>query len=239
MVSLGQKLKMPKTCEKPFYKSSRVVLCKKRLEKHLILQKRDNFENRPSCKGYSPCKGYSLCKMVSLGQKLKMPKTCEKPFYKSSRVVLCKKTARKNTKYWRNNIFLKIGHLAKAIAHAKAIAFTKWSVWVKNLKCQKHAKNHSTRAAELFCAINGSKKHLILKKWDNFENRPSCKGYSPCKGYTVCKMVSLGQKLKMPKTCEKPFYKSSRVVLCNKRLQKTPNIKEMRQFWKSAILQRL
>jgi len=27
---------------------------------------------------------------------------------------------------------LKIGHLAKAIAHAKAIAFAKLSVWVKN-----------------------------------------------------------------------------------------------------------
>ena len=25
----------------------------------------------------------------------------------------------------------KIGHLAKAIAHAKSIAFAKWSVWVK------------------------------------------------------------------------------------------------------------
>ena len=38
------------------------------------------------------------------------------------------KTARKRTKYWRNETILKIGHLAKAIAHAKAIAFAKWSV---------------------------------------------------------------------------------------------------------------
>ena len=41
-------------------------------------------------------------------------------------------TARKNLKYARNETILKIGHLAKAIAHAKAIAFAKWSVWVKN-----------------------------------------------------------------------------------------------------------
>ena len=27
---------------------------------------------------------------------------------------------------------LKIGHLVKAIAHASAIAFAKWSVWIKN-----------------------------------------------------------------------------------------------------------
>ena len=52
-------------------------------------------------------------------------------------------------------------------------------------------------------------------------------------------MVSLGQKLKMPKTCEKPFYNNIKVVLCKKPLEKTPNIQEMRQVWKSAILQRL
>ena len=64
--------------------------------------------------------------LVSLGQKLKMQKTCENPFYKNIRVVLFKKTARKNSKYSRNEAILKIGHLAKAIAHAKAIAFAKW-----------------------------------------------------------------------------------------------------------------
>ena len=42
------------------------------------------------------------------------------------------KNARKNTKYSRNETILKIGHLAEAIAHAKAIGFAKWSVWVKN-----------------------------------------------------------------------------------------------------------
>ena len=53
--------------------------------------------------------------------------------------VSVQKTAQKNTKYSRNETILKIGHLAKAIA------FAKWSVWVKNSKCQKHAKNHPTR----------------------------------------------------------------------------------------------
>ena len=36
------------------------------------------------------------------------------------------KTAPKNTKYLRNESFLKIGHYAKAIAHAKS------SLWVNN-----------------------------------------------------------------------------------------------------------
>ena len=118
MVSLGQKLKMPK-CEKPFYKIIRVVLCKKLLEKHKIFEKWDDFEN--GAKGESPCKG--LCKMVRLGQKLKMPKTCDKRFHNIIRVVLCK-----HTKCSRNETILKVGLLAKARAHANTIAFAKWSV---------------------------------------------------------------------------------------------------------------
>ena len=145
-------------------------------KKHQILEKWDDFEIPLSCKGYSPCKCYSLCKMVSLGQKLKMPKTCEKPLY--------------------NNI-------------------------------------------TVFRAKNQWKKHQILEKWDDFEIPPSCKGYSPCKGYRLWKMVSLGQKLKMPKICEKPFYNNITVVLCKKPLEKTPNIREMRRFWNPAIFQRL
>ena len=83
-------------------------------------------------KAIAHAEAIAFAKKVSLGQKLKMPKTCEKPFYKNIKVVLCKKTAPKNTKYSRNKTSLKIGHLAKAIAHAKAIAFAKGSVWVKN-----------------------------------------------------------------------------------------------------------
>ena len=43
-------------------------------------------------------------------------------------------------------------------------------------------------------------------------------------------MVSLGQKLKWPKTCEKLFYEHIRVVLYKKPLIKTPNIRQMRAF---------
>ena len=48
-----------------------------------------------------------------------------------------------------------------------------------------------------------SKKHQICEKWDNFENQPACKEYSPWKGYSLWKMVSLGQKLKMQKRRKK------------------------------------
>ena len=84
----------------------------------------------------------------------------------------------------------------------------------------------------MFCLKNRFKKHQIFEKWEHFENRPSCKGYSPCK------IFALDQKLKFQKTSQNPFYKSFTVVLCRKPLQKTPNIREMRAFSKSAIMQR-
>ena len=55
-------------------------------------------------------------------------------------------------------------------------------------------------------------------------------GHPACKGYSPCKILTLAQKLKFQKTCENPFYKSFRVVLCKKPLQKTRNIREMRAF---------
>ena len=47
------------------------------------------------------------------------------------------KTAPKNTKYSRDKTMFKIGHLAKAIAHAKAIAFAKLVILGQKLKMQK------------------------------------------------------------------------------------------------------
>ena len=132
------------------------------------------------------------------------------------------KTGGKITKYWRNETSSKIGHLAKAIA------FAKWSVWVKNKKCQKHAKNHSRRTLALFCGKNSSEKTPNIGVLQN--------GLS-WKGYSLCKMVSLDQELKMPKHAKNHFTKT--VVLCKKPLEKTPKIGERRRSWKSAIFQRV
>ena len=52
----------------------------------------------------------------------------------------------------------KIGH------EAKAIAFPKWPVWLKNLKCQKHARKDSTGTLQLLCAKIRFKRHLIFEK---------------------------------------------------------------------------
>ena len=131
MVSLSQKLKMPKICQKSFYKNIKVVLCKKTAGKttnYSRIERMLKICHLAKAIGHANtlCMPYSLCKMVSLAQKLKMPKTIPQEHQSCS----VQKTGRKNTKYSRNETILKIGHLAKAIAYARAIAFAKWSVWV-------------------------------------------------------------------------------------------------------------
>ena len=137
------------------------------------------------------------------------------------------KAARKNTKYSRNETILKMGHFAKV----KNGPFCK----SQKLKFQKkHAEIDSTNTLKYsFVQKNCSKKQQIFQKWDHFENRPFCKGYS------LGKIVGFGQKIKFQKTCRNRFYKHIKVVLCKKPLQKTPNIPEMRPFLKTAILQSL
>ena len=119
---------------------------------------------RPSWKS-ATCKGYSPCKILTLGQKLKFKKTCQNSFYKSLKVVVCKKQLQKT---------------------------------------------------------------LNIREMRPFWKSATCKGYRPCK------ILTLGQKLKFQKTCQNSLYKSLKVVLCKKQLQKTLNIREMRPFWKSA-----
>ena len=59
------------------------------------------------------------------GSKVKIPKNMSKSIPQINYSSSVQKTARKNTKYSRNETNLKIGHHAKAIAHAKS------SLWVK------------------------------------------------------------------------------------------------------------
>ena len=66
------------------------------------------------------------------GLKIKNAKNMRKTILQDYLSCSVQKTARKNTKYSRNETSFKIAHLAKAIAHAKSIAFEKSSVCVKN-----------------------------------------------------------------------------------------------------------
>ena len=80
---------------------------------------------------------------------------------------------------------------------------------------------------EFLCAKNRSKKQVLFEKWEHFEN---CQEWLQCKGYSPCKILSLGQKIKMPKTWEKRLDKHIKVALCKKRMIKTASIRKMRAF---------
>ena len=92
-------------------------------------------------------------------------------------------------------------------------------------------------------------KSIVQIIWSCSEQKPAPKntkysrnetilkiGHHAYKDYSLCIILTLGQKLKFQKTCQKLFYKSFRVVLCKKPLQKTLSIREIRPFWKSAIM---
>ena len=55
-------------------------------------------------------------------------------------------------------------------------------------------------------------------------------GHYGSKAYSPSKILTFDQKSEFQKTCQNPFYKSFRVVLCIKPLQKTVNIRKMRPF---------
>ena len=129
------------------------------------------------------------------------------------------KTAPKNTKYSRNESILKIGHHA-----CKGYSLCKSLTLAQKLKFQKTCQNPSTNHLELFCAKKTAPKNTKYSRNESILKI----GHHACKGYSPCKILTLAQKLKFQKTCQNPFYKSLTVVLCEKLLEKTPNIREMR-----------
>ena len=99
---------------------------KKGSKKQLIFQKWNNFDN---WQNWPPSKDYSPFKIVTLGQKLKMQKNIPKTFLQDIAVVLCKHNSQKQLYYPKNGTISKIG---KSGHQAKAIAFAKSELWVKN-----------------------------------------------------------------------------------------------------------
>ena len=119
MVSLGQKLKFTKTCEKRFFNHIRVVLCKKPLEKTPNIGKMRRFSKSAIVQRLQTWKNSQFA------SKIKMIKNIRKTFLQARQSCSVQKTAGKNTKYSRNETILKIGHLPKAIDFAKC------SVWAE------------------------------------------------------------------------------------------------------------
>ena len=115
------------------------------------------------------------------------------------------------------------------------------SLGSKNKILKKKRKTTLRTSLELLCLQKtaSKKKHLIFEKWQVFENRQN---WPLCKGYRLCKRVTLAQKIKFKRACQKRHWDLIRVTLCKKRLQKTAKIRKMTSFWKwpkLATMQRL
>ena len=151
------------------------------------------------------------------GSKIKIPKNMSKSILQIIYSCSVHKTAPKNTKYSRNESILKVGHHA---CPCKILTLA------QKLKFQKTCQNQFYK----------SFRNVLCKK--PLQKTPNIReigallkiGHHAWKGYSPCKILTLAQKLKFQKTCQNQFYKSFRVVLCKKPLQKTPNIREMRAF---------
>ena len=73
---------MPKLCEKPFGKNITAVLLKKTRRKDTKYSRNERILKIGNlAKVIAFAWAIAFAEMVSLGQKLKMPKTSEKPFY--------------------------------------------------------------------------------------------------------------------------------------------------------------
>ena len=119
-LSWVKKLKFKKTCQNPFYKSFRVVLGKKPLQKTQNIREMRPFWKSPIMQRLQPLQNRHF------GSKNRIPKNMSKTILQIISSCSTQKTASKNTKYSRNETILKITH------HAKAIAFAKSLSWVKN-----------------------------------------------------------------------------------------------------------
>ena len=127
---------------------------------------------------------------------------------------------------WEERCNKKIGHFAKT----KAKLSTKIAdIGGKHPSVRKRKKHNAANKTILFYQASWQRSNYPQKDLENWLFEP----------FFRANRGIVGQKIKMPNTCEKQFCKNIRVVLCKKPLGKTANIREMRRFWKSAILQRL
>ena len=146
-------------------------------------------------------KAIASSKSVIFGQKLKMQKNMRKTILQQHFSWSVQNTAKKNIKYSRNETILKMSHLAKAIAHAEAIAFAKLVTFRQKLKMQKNMRKtilqqHFSWSVQKTAPknIKCSRNQIILKIGH------LAKAIAHAYPIAFAEIVILGQKLKMQKT---------------------------------------
>ena len=149
------------------------------------------------------------------------------------------KTAPKNTKYSRNDHF-KNPPSRKGYSPCKGYSLCKIDHFWSKLKNAKNMRKTILQQHYSWSVQKTAPKNTKYSRNETFfKIAHPPKAIAHESAIAFAKLVILGQNLKMQKTWEKRFYKKIIVSLCKKLLQKAPNIREMRPFSKSAILQRL
>ena len=174
------------------YNPLQIFYAKDGSKKQLLFEKWEHFEN---IQKWPPSKGYRPCNILTSNQKLKMHKNMLKIFLQNIAFALCKKRLQKAVNIRKMRAFWKLPKMATK-QRLKTLQNRHFGSKMKNA-CYKRFYN----TLQLIYAKKGSKKQLIFERWEDFENSQK---WPPSKGYRLCKVVSLGQKLKMPK---KTYYK--------------------------------
>ena len=159
ILTLAQKLKFQKNMSKSILQIIYSCSVQKSAPKNTKYSRNESILKI----GHHACKGYSPCKILTLAQKLKFQKTCQNPFYKSFTVVLCKKTAPKNTKYSRNESILKLGHHA-----CKGYSPCKILTLAQKLKFQKTFQNPFYKSFRVVLCKNPLQKTLNIREMRAF-----------------------------------------------------------------------
>ena len=109
------------------------------------------------------------------------------------------------------------------VAYSKA----KRHILGRNLKVPKSQKKDSENTLKLFYAASGSKKRLIFDKRQDFEKWQKW----PYSMWAILRQkVHSGKEFKSAKITEEGLKKHIEIILCSKRLEKTPNIRRMTRF---------
>ena len=136
-------------------------------------------------------KAIDYAKKGQFGPKNKNAKNMRKSILQEHSSCAVQKTARKRTKYSRNETILKISHVAKAIANAKA--FSKMDSVGQKMKMSNTCEKQFWRNIRVVLLKKPVGKTANIGEMANFENQPVCKGY------TLCKNGRFGSKIKNAK----------------------------------------
>ena len=152
------------------------------------------------------------------GSKIKNVKKVRQNDCTTTLKLLCSKNSSK-----KHLIFEKWEHFENGQNWPRCMGYSPCkmvSLWSKIKNARKGAKNDCTTTLELLCAKNRSKKHLILEKWDHFQNGqnwPRRKGYSLWRTISLCSRIKNAKNVRILRFCHHVG-----VVLCKKLLRKTP-----------------